>query len=132
MGSEWQTVQSSKSKGKAKAGKGLDSHANGHANNASNAVRPSDPAGAVLAQIDADWNHSRSFATKQGTPPANGLGAYDTLEVTSKTRMRMPAMPASCCLMFRSATLRGIWAMQHHCTMQSIGLLRYGAAPILM
>jgi len=67
MGNEWQTVPVPKSKSKAKESKAKNSEGN--------VASTSDPANAVLAQIDADWKQSK----QNGTKAANG--AFDSLEV---------------------------------------------------
>ncbi len=70
MGNEWQTVPGPKSKAKAKEGKGKNVTSDG------NTGSTSDPASAVLAQIDADWRQSK----QNGTKIANG-GGFNSLEV---------------------------------------------------
>ena len=83
MGNEWQTVQGPKSKAKQRASKASDRQNSTNENGTVADKRATDPAGAVLAQIDADWNHARSLGSKPTPPSANGIGAFDKLEVYS-------------------------------------------------
>lgn len=71
MGNEWQTVPGPKSKAKGKESKGKNNTSEGIPGGST-----SDPANAVLAQIDADWKQSKL----NGTKAANG--AYDSLEAS--------------------------------------------------
>lgn len=82
MGNEWQTVSGPKSKAKSKANKGQERQAGESVNGTLNEKRVTDPAGAVLAQIDADWNNAKVLSSK---PTVNGIGAFDQLEVQSDT-----------------------------------------------
>jgi len=77
MGNEWQTVPGPKSKSKGKDSKGKNNISEGIPGGSS-----SDPANAVLAQIDADWKQSKL----NGTKTANG--AYDSLEAS---RLSIPS-----------------------------------------
>ena len=81
MGNEWQTVQGSKNKSKGRLNKGQDKKSNEEDKTTPGGLRTSDPAGIVLAQVDADWNHARSLGSKQSATTANGLGSFETLEV---------------------------------------------------
>ena len=83
MGNEWQTVQGPKSKAKQRAGKASERQTSVNENGVLADKRATDPAGAVLAQIDADWN-ARSQGSKPIPPSANGIGAFDKLEVDLK------------------------------------------------
>ncbi len=74
MGNEWQTVPGPKSKAKAKESKGKNT-------SDGNTGSTSDPASAVLAQIDADWRQSK----QNGTRIANG-GGFNSREVRSFSR----------------------------------------------
>ena len=69
MGNEWQTVPGPKSKAKAKDSKAKSGQSEGN-------PASTDPANAVLAQIDADWKQSK---LQNGSRAANG--AFAGLEV---------------------------------------------------
>ena len=84
MGNEWQTVQGPKSKAKQRASKASEKQLSGNENGVLANKRATDPAGAVLAQIDADWNNARSQGSKPSPPSANGIGAFDKLEVAAQ------------------------------------------------
>ena len=90
MGNEWQTVPGPKSKAKQRASKASERQISGNENGVPADTRATDPAGAVLAQIDADWSNAKSQGSRPNPPSANGIGAFDKLEVDLKYTFGWP------------------------------------------